>query len=100
MIGEEGEAVEAINTDGVLKIGGTLWRARSRRAAPIAVGEESQSGRAVWLDFDGGGQLRMKQRATILKAAILTAAILKATTQMTTRHKMPTLQNSLPQSAA
>ena len=42
MIGEEGEAVEAINPDGVLKIGGTLWRARSRRAAPIAVGEKAK----------------------------------------------------------
>ena len=42
MIGEEGEAVEAINPDGVLKIGGTLWRARSRRAAPIAIGEKAK----------------------------------------------------------
>lgn len=42
MIGEEGEAVEAINPDGVLKIGGTLWRARSRRAAPIAAGEKAK----------------------------------------------------------
>ena len=42
MIGQEGEAVEAINPDGVLKIGGTLWRARSRRAAPIAVGEKAK----------------------------------------------------------
>ena len=42
MIGEEGEAVEAINPDGVLKIGGTLWRAHSRRAAPIAVGEKAK----------------------------------------------------------
>ena len=42
MIGEEGEAVEAINPDGVLKIGGTLWRAHSRRAAPIAIGEKAK----------------------------------------------------------
>ena len=42
MIGEEGEAVEAINPDGVLKIGGTLWQAHSRRAAPIAIGEKAK----------------------------------------------------------
>ena len=42
MIGEQGEAVEAINPDGVLKIGGTLWRAHSRRAAPIAIGEKAK----------------------------------------------------------
>lgn len=42
MIGEEGEAVEDINPDGVLKIGGTLWRAHSRRAAPIAIGEKAK----------------------------------------------------------
>ena len=62
MIGEEGEAVEAINPDGVLKIGGTLWRAHSRRAAPIAIGEKAKIEELVGLtlmvepidDEDGG----------------------------------------------
>ena len=41
MIGEEGEAIEAIDPDGVIKIRGTLWRARTRRAATIAPGEKA-----------------------------------------------------------
>jgi len=41
MIGEEGEAIEAIDPEGVIKIRGTLWRARARRAATIAPGEKA-----------------------------------------------------------
>lgn len=41
MIGEEGEAIEAIDPEGILKVRGTLWRARTRRAATIAPGEKA-----------------------------------------------------------
>lgn len=35
MIGEEGEAVTAISPDGVVRVRGALWRARTNRATPI-----------------------------------------------------------------
>lgn len=41
MIGEEGEAIEAIDPEGILKVRGTLWRARTRRAATITPGEKA-----------------------------------------------------------
>ncbi len=41
MVGEEGEAIEAIDPDGIIKIRGTLWRARTRRAVTIASGEKA-----------------------------------------------------------
>jgi membrane-bound serine protease (ClpP class) len=39
MIGEEGEAVTAVEPDGVVRIRGALWRARTNRATPIALHE-------------------------------------------------------------
>lgn len=36
MIGEEGEAVSSVDPDGVVRIRGALWRARTNRATPIA----------------------------------------------------------------
>jgi membrane-bound serine protease (ClpP class) len=36
MIGEEGEAVTTVDPDGVVRIRGALWRARTNRATPIA----------------------------------------------------------------
>lgn len=39
MIGEEGEAVSAVNPDGVVRIRGALWRARTNRATPIALSD-------------------------------------------------------------
>ena len=41
MIGETGEAIEAIDPDGIIKVRGTLWRARTRRAVTIAPGEKA-----------------------------------------------------------
>ena len=39
MVGEEGEAVAAVAPDGVVKIRGALWRARTNRATPLAAGD-------------------------------------------------------------
>ncbi len=36
MIGEEGEAVTAVSPDGVVRVRGALWRARTNRATPLA----------------------------------------------------------------
>ena len=37
MIGEQGEAVSSVDPDGVVRIRGALWRARTNRATPIGV---------------------------------------------------------------
>ena len=37
MIGEEGDAVTAVEPDGVVRIRGALWRARTNRATPLAI---------------------------------------------------------------
>ncbi len=37
MIGEEGEAVTNISPDGVVRVRGALWRARTNRATPLAL---------------------------------------------------------------
>lgn len=39
MIGEEGEAVTAVSPDGVVRIRGALWRARTNRHTPLAVSD-------------------------------------------------------------
>lgn len=39
MIGEEGEAVSAISPDGVVRVRGALWRARTNRATPIGLND-------------------------------------------------------------
>lgn len=39
MIGAEGVAVEAVDPDGVVKVGEAQWRARTNRATPIAQGD-------------------------------------------------------------
>jgi len=39
MVGEQGEAVAAVAPDGVVKIRGALWRARTNRATPLAAGD-------------------------------------------------------------
>jgi membrane-bound serine protease (ClpP class) len=39
MVGEKGEAVAAVAPDGVVKIRGALWRARTNRATPLAAGD-------------------------------------------------------------
>jgi len=40
MIGEEGEAVTNVSPDGVVRIRGGLWRARTNRATPIALHDQ------------------------------------------------------------
>lgn len=47
MIGEEGEAVTAVSPDGVVRVRGALWRARTNRATPLA---EADSVRVVEVD--------------------------------------------------
>ena len=37
MIGEEGEAVTNVSPDGVVRVRGALWRARTNRATPISL---------------------------------------------------------------
>ena len=37
MIGEEGEAVTQVSPDGVVRVRGALWRARTNRATPLAL---------------------------------------------------------------
>ncbi len=39
MLGELGEAVEAVDPDGVVSINDALWKARTNRATPIAAGD-------------------------------------------------------------
>jgi membrane-bound serine protease (ClpP class) len=39
MIGETGEAMSAVSPDGVVRVSGASWRARTNRATPIAEGE-------------------------------------------------------------
>jgi membrane-bound serine protease (ClpP class) len=40
MIGESGRAEASVNPDGVVRVRDALWRARTNRATPIAVGDE------------------------------------------------------------
>lgn len=39
MIGEEGEAVTEVSPEGVVRVRGAPWRARTNRATPVAAGE-------------------------------------------------------------
>ncbi len=39
MVGTEGEAVEAVDPEGVVSIGDARWRARTNRATPVAPGQ-------------------------------------------------------------
>jgi membrane-bound serine protease (ClpP class) len=39
MIGEEGEAVTSVDPDGTVRVQNALWRARTNRATPLAVGD-------------------------------------------------------------
>jgi membrane-bound serine protease (ClpP class) len=39
MVGTEGEAVEAVDPEGVVSIGDARWRARTNRATPVAAGQ-------------------------------------------------------------
>lgn len=54
MIGEMGTAVEAVSPDGVVSIRDSLWRARTNRATPIAVGEPLRvvAIEGLWLEVE------------------------------------------------
>jgi membrane-bound serine protease (ClpP class) len=39
MVGTEGEAVEAVDPEGVVSVGDARWRARTNRATPVAAGQ-------------------------------------------------------------
>jgi membrane-bound serine protease (ClpP class) len=39
MIGQEGNAIEAVDPEGLVTVGSATWRARTNRATPIAAGE-------------------------------------------------------------
>ncbi len=39
MIGQEGNATEAVDPEGFVTIGSATWRARTNRATPIAAGD-------------------------------------------------------------
>lgn len=40
MIGRTGRALDAVDPEGVVEVGGSRWRARTNRATPIAAGDE------------------------------------------------------------
>jgi membrane-bound serine protease (ClpP class) len=40
MVGEVGEAVSAVDPDGVVRVGGATWKARTNRATPLAAGTQ------------------------------------------------------------
>jgi membrane-bound serine protease (ClpP class) len=39
MVGTEGEAVEAVDPEGIVSVGDARWRARTNRATPVAAGQ-------------------------------------------------------------
>jgi len=39
MIGQEGNAIEAVDPEGFVSVGSATWRARTNRATPIAAGD-------------------------------------------------------------
>jgi membrane-bound serine protease (ClpP class) len=39
MVGTEGEAIEAVDPEGVVSVGDARWRARTNRATPVAAGQ-------------------------------------------------------------
>ena len=45
MIGEEGEAVTAVDPDGTVRVRNALWRARTNRATPLDDGGSGRRGR-------------------------------------------------------
>ena len=54
MIGETGEAVEDVSPDGVVRIRGALWRARSNRATPVHAGDQVRVAEidGLWLEVE------------------------------------------------
>jgi membrane-bound serine protease (ClpP class) len=40
MVGEVGDATAALGPEGMVRVQGALWRARTNRATPIAIGQK------------------------------------------------------------
>lgn len=66
MIGRTGEAIEAVNPEGVVQIGEGRWRARANRATPIAVGGRVSvvaiDGLTLEVEPEGGGARDYRER--------------------------------------
>lgn len=73
MIGQEGEAVEAVDPDGTVRIDGALWRARTNRATPVAVGEGVRvvaiDGPVLEVEPESGGAVDYRERRSSAGAA-------------------------------
>ena len=67
MIGEVGEAVTEVNPDGVVRIKGAPWRARTNRATPIKAGEVVRvvevEGLLLEVEPEEGGAVDYRERA-------------------------------------
>jgi membrane-bound serine protease (ClpP class) len=68
MVGELGEAVDAIDPDGVVRVRGATWRARTNRATPIAAGEVARvvaiDGLTLEVEPEEGGARDYRERRT------------------------------------
>jgi membrane-bound serine protease (ClpP class) len=66
MVGELAEVVEPVNPDGVVRLRGALWRARTNRATPIAVGESARvvhlDGLTLEVEPESGGAMDYRER--------------------------------------
>lgn len=67
MVGEIGEALTAVDPDGVVRIKGAPWRARTNRATPIPVGEPVRvvevQGLLLEVEPEEGGAIDYRERA-------------------------------------
>jgi membrane-bound serine protease (ClpP class) len=68
MIGSVGDAVESVDPDGVVKIHDALWRARTNRATPVAVGETVRvvavEGLVLEVEPEDGGARDYRERGS------------------------------------
>jgi len=66
MIGDLGEAVNDVDPDGVIRLRGALWRARTNRATPIKAGEPVRvvevSGLLLEVEPEAGGAVDYRER--------------------------------------
>ena len=67
MVGEQGEAVAAVDPDGVVRVRGAQWRARTNRATPIARGDRIRvvaiEGVTLEVEPETGGAEDYRERA-------------------------------------
>jgi len=68
MIGELGNAVEDVAPDGVVKINEALWKARTNRATPVAIGDRVRvvavEGLVLEVEPESGGARDYRERRT------------------------------------